>query len=331
MINPMDARLDFIRVEASHSPETLREIVEEGLSAPRKHLPCRYFYDTTGSLLFERICRLPEYYPTRTEQGILEQYAPDIIEAAGRNLTVVEFGSGSSCKTRLLLTAALDRQAQLRYVPIDISADFLRDSALILLNEYDRLNITAVAAEYNDGMEALPSSDGPRLILFLGSNIGNFTHDEATVFLARIRRKMRAQDRLLIGVDLLKDRSIIKAAYNDSEGVTALFNKNLLSRINSELEGEFDLNSFDHYAPFVEAESRIEMRLVSRREQSVRIGALSREFKLEKGEYIHTENSHKYSLESFGALSRAAGLAVQSRWLDERQWFAELLLSPVSE
>jgi L-histidine N-alpha-methyltransferase len=325
----MDARLDFIRGEASHRTETLREIVEEGLSAPQKNLPCRYFYDTTGSLLFERICKLPEYYPTRTEQGILERYAPEIIEAAGRNLTMVEFGSGSSCKTRLLLTAALDRQAQLRYVPIDISADFLRDSALILLNEYDRLNITAVAAEYNDGIAALPSSDGPRLILFLGSNIGNFTHGEATAFLARIRRKMQPQDRLLIGVDLLKDRSIIKAAYNDSEGVTALFNKNLLSRINSELDGEFDLDTFDHYAPFVEGEARIEMRLVSRREQSVRIGALNREFKFKKGESIHTENSHKYSLESFGALSRAAGLAVQARWLDEKQWFAEILLSPV--
>lgn len=330
MINPTPARLDFIRVDASHRPETLRDIVEEGLSAPQKRLPCRYFYDTAGSHLFERICRLPEYYPTRTEQGILERYAPEIIAASGRDLTVVEFGSGSSCKTRLLLTAALDRQAQLRYVPIDISADFLRDSALILLSEYDRLNITAVAAEYNDGIDALPASDGPRLILFLGSNIGNFTHDEATAFLTRIRRRMRPQDRLLVGVDLLKDRSIIKAAYNDAEGVTALFNKNLLSRINSELEGEFDLNAFDHYAPFVEAESRIEMRLVSRREQSVRIGALNREFKFAKGEYIHTENSHKYSLERFRALSRDAGLEVQSRWLDEKEWFAELLLSPAT-
>ncbi len=323
-----DSRLCFVEIEASHRPETLAEVVLNGLSAFPKRLPCRYFYDSAGSHLFERICRLPEYYLTRIEQSVLERYAEQIIASAGDRLAIVEFGSGSSCKTRLLLTAALNRQRELHYTSIDISREFLRISSLDLLADYDRLLVTAIAGEYNDAIDALPDEDLPRLLLFLGSNIGNFTHDEAVDFLARIRRKMRAPDRILVGIDLRKDPMIVEAAYNDSQGVTAQFNKNLLRRINSELGGRFDPNAFEHHAPFKRDESRIEMHLRSRYRQTVPIRALEREFVFEPGETIHTENSHKYSMAAFDAIVCQAGLAIDRPWFDPKEWFAVLLLKP---
>lgn len=324
-------RLRFLEAHGAHVPETLCQLVDEGLSLPQKTLPCRCFYDTAGSRLFEQICRLPEYYLTRTEQAILERYAGEMLEAAGNDLAMVEFGSGSSYKTRILISAALARQPALHYVPIDISTAFLRDSAETLLEEYARLSITAVAGEYRDGIEVLPAHEGPRLILFLGSNIGNFEAEEAVAFLAAIRNRMEPRDRILIGVDLLKDRAILHAAYNDSRGITAEFNKNLLHRINHELGGDFPIASFQHDAPFMEAQARIEMRLVSRSAQRVRIRATDREYAFEAGEFIHTEYSHKYTLDAFADLCRRAGLAAQHRWLDPREWFAVLLLRPAGE
>ena len=318
--------LTFIDVASHH--EQLSEVVAEGLSATPKRLPCRYFYDTAGSHLFEQICQLPEYYLTRTEQSILQRYAPEMVRAAGHDLMLVEFGSGSSCKTRILMEAVLDRQRDLHYVPIDISRDFLRASALTLLREYERLTITAIAAEYNDGIEHLPPHEGPHLILFLGSNIGNFTPDEAADFLSRIRRQMRTQDRILVGFDLLKSPSIIEPAYNDSAGITEAFNKNLLLRVNRELGANFDPDSFDHAAFLVDDPPRIEMRLVSRRDQTVHIPAIDRTYSFRQGEYIHTENSHKYSPEAFASICQAAGLAIRERWVDDREWFAVALLAP---
>jgi dimethylhistidine N-methyltransferase len=299
-----------------------------GFPAPQKTLPCRFFYDDAGSHLFERICQLPEYYLTRTEQKILEDRAPKMIAAAGGDLALIEFGSGSSCKTRILLDAVLDRQRRLHYTPIDISSEFLRASALSLLAAYDRLFVTALAAEYNDAIPLLPGHDGPRLILFLGSNIGNFEHEEAVGFLARIRRQMQKRDRILIGVDLVKERRILEAAYNDAAGVTEAFNKNLLLRVNRELGANFDPDRWEHAAPFVEEASRIEMRLVSPNRQAVFFGAFEQKVSFEEGEFIHTENSHKYTLASFAALCAAAGLGIQERWLDERKRFAVMLLKP---
>ncbi|HLK61375.1 MAG TPA: L-histidine N(alpha)-methyltransferase [Chthonomonadaceae bacterium] len=330
MTQPFHSRLEYSQVLSTQQSLPFCAVVAEGLSAPRKRLPCRFFYDRAGSELFERITRLPEYYLTRTEQAILERFAPEMIAAAGENIALVEFGSGSSGKTRLLLEAALAQQERVHYLPIDISGDFLYASSLELLAEYDRLTITALAAEYLDGIAALPRLDVPRLILFLGSSIGNFTTDEAVAFLTHVRSQMAPQDRLLIGVDLLKERSIIEAAYNDAEGVTAAFNKNLLVRINHELGGRFDLDAFDHYAPFVEAESRIEMHLVSRKPQVAPIAALEHSFSFQEGETIHTENSHKYSLSGFVALCRRAGLTLQARWHDDREWFGLLLFQPTT-
>ena len=321
-------RLDFVQVPMRHPQMELRNVVATGLDRPDRRLPCCFFYDSVGSQLFEQICDLPEYYLTRTERAILDRYAPEMIAAAGENLALVEYGSGSSVKTRLLLGAALDRQSHLRYIPIDISGDFLRESAHALLAEYDRLHITAIASEYSDAGAAVPQHNGPRLFLFLGSNIGNFDRDEAVSFLKNIRRIMKPRDRILLGVDLLKDRAIIEAAYNDAAGITAKFNKNLFVRINAELDADFDLDAFDHVAPFLEEHDRIEMRLVSRKQQSVRIGALNKTYHFAAGEYIHTENSHKHCPNQFRLLCRAAELEIQEQWRDARDWFSVLLLRP---
>lgn len=307
--------------------------VAEGLSQPQKQLPCRFFYDAVGSRLFEQICGLPEYYPTRTERAILRQHADCIIAAARSSqpdlpLSIVEFGSGSSDKTRLLLEATLKQQTNLHYTAIDISGDFLRASCLDLLQAYPLLSITGIATEYGDALRVLPNHDGPRLFLFLGSNIGNFTGEEATQFLARLKAVMRREDRLLLGIDLVKDRAILEAAYNDAAGVTSRFNKNLLERINLELGADFNPDAFQHHAPFVADQSRIEMRLVSTREQAVTIDAVETTYHFAAGEIVHTENSHKYTLDSAARMCQPAGLRIQSCWKDERHWFAELLLRP---
>jgi L-histidine N-alpha-methyltransferase len=320
----------FIDVPPSRPQEKLCSVVAAGLNVAPKQLACRFFYDTLGSQLFEQICALPEYYVTRTEQSILTRYAHQIVEATGDNILLAELGSGSSSKTRLLIKALLTQQPDLHYAPIDISAEFLRASCYDLLDDYPMLAVTGIAAEYNDGIRALPEHPGPRLILFLGSNIGNFERQEAVEFLSRIRARMTPCDRILIGVDLVKDRRVLHAAYNDAAGVTALFNKNLLVRINRELGGDFHLDRFHHEAPYNESESRIEMHLRSDRAQTVTVDYLEQSFTFEQEETIHTENSHKYTPAGFAALCADAGLNIQDHWTDEREWFAVVLLQPAS-
>lgn len=323
-----DARLKYVEVPPTLKALPFCAVVAEGLSAPRKWLPCRFFYDRQGSELFERICGLPEYYLTRTESAILRRHAADIVAAAGPRISMVEFGSGSSIKTRMLLNAAMGLQSGLHYMPIDISADFLRSSALGLLHDYSALNVTAIAAEYHDGIAVLPTDGPPRLILFLGSSIGNFTHDEARAFLAHVRASMRPEDRMLIGIDLVKDRGCLEAAYNDSQGITAAFNRNLLTRINRELGADIQVDAFAHAAPFVEEFSRIEMHLVCRRSHRAHVAAVDLTFQFHQGEIIHTENSHKYTLPGFTALCHSVGLRVRRHWTDDRDWFALLLVGP---
>lgn len=320
--------LDLIELPKSREELVFSEAVADGLSKPQKSLPCRYFYDLAGSKLFEQICELPEYYLTRTEQKIFEGNSIDIIDTLGSELAIVEFGSGNSVKTRLLIEAALNRQKHLHYIPIDISASFLKASARSLLREIDRIAITAIAAEYADAIPIIPDLGELRLFLFIGSNIGNFNRADAVSFITTIRERMHAQDRLLISFDLVKSSHILEAAYNDAAGVTAAFNKNLLTRINRELGGNFAISEFDHFAPFVQEHARIEMRLICRRPQRVCINNLQREFTFEQGEYIHTEDSHKYTFESFTEICDAAGLEIQDQWLDKREWFAVALLKP---
>ena len=327
-IQRLATNLNLIKLPKSREKQVFSEAVTDGLSKTRKNLPCRYFYDLAGSKLFEQICELPEYYLTRTEQKIFEDNSIDIIGAVGSELAIVEFGSGNSVKTRLLIDAALNRQKHLHYIPIDISVSFLKASARSLLGEINQLSVTAIAAEYGDAIPIIPDLGEPRLFLFIGSNIGNFNRADAVSFITTIRERMHAQDRLLISFDLVKASHILEAAYNDAAGVTAAFNKNLLTRINRELGGNFAISEFDHSAPFVQEHSRIEMRLISRRSQRVRISNLQREFTFEQGEYIHTEDSHKYTFESFTEICDAAGLDIQKQWLDKREWFAVALLKP---
>jgi len=309
-----------------HQEESFASAVSAGLSQRQKTLPCRFFYDKLGSELFEQICVLPEYYPTRTERGILERHASDMIARAmtgNSRLALVEFGSGSSIKTRILIDAILTRQTTLHYTPIDISADFLLESARDLQNSYSQLSVTAIASEYQDALSHVPNHpEQSRLFLFLGSSIGNFDLAGAAAFLEQIGEHMDERDRLLIGFDRIKEKSILEAAYNDEAEVTAAFNKNLLTRINNELGGNFDLERFDHHAPFVNEQSRIEMRLISQRSQHVKIEALGQTFDFMPGEFIHTENSHKHSNDSITTLAEATGLKIESTWQDDRNWLS---------
>jgi dimethylhistidine N-methyltransferase len=298
----------------------------EGLAGEQKTIPSRFLYDEVGSALFEAITRLHEYYLTRKERSILQSHAGSIISAVGKRIEMVEFGSGSAEKTRLLLEAALVNQKELRFVPIDISQAALQSSAVNLLNEHAGLDVVAIAAEYRDALHSLPTPNAPRLLLFLGSNIGNFTPLDAQSFLAGVAKQMGPDDRLLVGIDLVKDPAIIELAYNDPAGVTAAFNRNLLSRVNRELGGQFDLDGFAHRAPFLPDQNKVEMRLVAQCNQWVRIGGMKGSMRFKRGEYIHTEDSHKYSLEGFEEIAHGSGLSLVDRWIDEEKWFALTLL-----
>lgn len=305
--------------------------VSAGLSASPKRLDCRYFYDADGSRLFEAICRLPEYYLTRAEQEILLTRTTEILATCPPNLTLVELGSGSASKTRVLIEALLQRQGRLRYVPVDISRSALEQSSRALLHDYDTLQIVAIAAEYQDGLQQLSSViEGPRLILWLGSNVGNFERAAASEFLRQIRRWMMPSDRLLVGIDLRKSRAVLEAAYDDAQGVTAQFNLNLLARINRELGGHFDLQGFRHRATYDEQAGCVQMYLESVREQTVLIDRLGLTVCFSAGEAIHTENSYKYSFAEIERLAEAAGLRLEGQWLDTQQQFSENMFAPAA-
>jgi L-histidine Nalpha-methyltransferase len=274
-----------------------------GLSEHPKHLPPKYFYDTIGSQLFERITELPEYYPTRTEIGILADKAAAIASFVQDGAGLVEFGSGSSTKVRLLLKNLPRVRA---YVPVDISAEFLDQEAARLRHEFPALDIVPVAADFTAAFELPPSlRDAPRAGFFPGSTIGNFEPAAAREFLRLAARILGSRATFIVGVDLVKDRRILEAAYNDAAGVTAEFNLNILARANREIGANFDLAAFEHQAFYDAARSRIEMHLVSSKAQSVRV--LGRSFAFAAGESIHTENSYKYTVETFSALAREAG------------------------
>jgi len=303
--------------------------VLQGLSARKKYLPPKYFYDSRGSKLFEAICRTTEYYVTRTEHTILCRNADSIVAMIPKDTSLVEFGSGNSVKTQLLIEALLRRNNMLRYHPIDISSAALASSERELLQQYPSLHIGTIHAEYFDGMESLSTiSTGPKLILFLGSNIGNFEPNEAINFLSEIRNRMNADDRLLIGVDMVKDIAVLEAAYNDSHGVTAEFNLNLLRRIDRELDADFDLAAFRHLALFNPAKSRIEMHLESLEDQIVTIRTIDKQFTFVKGETIHTENSYKYSESDLRMLFGNSALNLIEQWTDEKRYFTVNLLAP---
>jgi len=313
---PLDAR--------KPGTAAFRADVLRGLSAPTKELPCKYFYDEAGSELFERITALPEYYLTRTERAIMARHAPEMAALLGRRCLLIEYGSGNSTKTRLLLDHLTSPAA---YVPVDISAEHLLRSAGALAEAYPEIKVLPVCGDFTRPLE-LPVPSAPaarRVVYFPGSTIGNFTPPESAALLRQTAGLCGGGGGFLLGADLRKEPRLIEAAYNDSQGVTAQFNRNLLVRINRELDADFVVSQFAHRAFYNAAEGRIEMHLVSRRDQVVRIGAA--EFFLAAGESIRTEYSHKYTISELTALAAAQGWAVQRVWTDEHKSFGVLYLT----
>jgi L-histidine Nalpha-methyltransferase len=325
------------------------------LASEKKPLNPKYLYDNVGSQLFEQICLQPEYYPTRTESSLLEKYAPIITNLVGSNIRIIELGSGSSSKTSILLRYLSSQNKRIYYFPIDISSSMLTESTKRLQSQFPNASIIGIRSDYNTGIDAAAvkcmaanaeeeeekkkknnrsnnNNDNnyqyAKLILFLGSSIGNFEPIAAASFLRSIRQKLRTKDFLLVGFDLQKDESVLHSAYNDNAGITAKFNLNLLARINRELGGNFELGKFKHYAFYNSEQHRIEMHLVSTIDQQVYVETFGKNFLFRKGDSIHTENSYKYSLDKIAALAMDSGFRIVKDFTDERGWFNMTLLSP---
>ncbi len=296
----------------------LQEVIA-GLPRPQKAINPKYFYDERGSALFEAICALPEYYPTRTEIDMMRDHGSEMAQCLGPGCTIIEYGSGSGRKTRMLIESA--RPAA--YLAIDIAEAQLKAAAAVLADAFPDVIIAAVCADYTRPFALPPLASGTasrRVIFFPGSTIGNFTVDEARDFLRLARAQAGAGGAMLVGVDLKKDAATLDAAYNDARGVTAEFNLNLLARINRELDGDFDVSAFRHHAFYNADLGRIEMHLVSTREQKAAVGG--RVFRFRAGETIHTENSYKYSITEFQALVRDSGFAPERCWVDPASLFS---------
>ena len=299
--------------------------VLEGLAATPRVLSPKYFYDGSGSLIFDAICELPEYYLTRTETSILRTHAKEITASWGDRVRVVEPGAGSGTKTRLILKALGEKRC-VEYVPVDIAKDHLVAAAEQMRSEIPWLNVKPIGADFVSDMPVMGSADNT-VVYFPGSTIGNFEPEDAKKLLARFARVAGANGRIVLGVDLKKDPTVLHAAYNDSQGITAAFNKNVLVRINRELGGDFDLGGFAHYAFYEPVNGRVEMHLVSTRRQEVKVGGQT--FRFGEGESIRTEYSYKYDLPGLDRLARAAGLSLGDSWLDEERRFAVLDLRPL--
>ncbi|MDB6172149.1 MAG: methyltransferase [Chthoniobacteraceae bacterium] len=308
-------------LDLAPSADEVRAEVITAIAGPQKMLPSKLFYDEHGSGLFDKICELPEYYPTRTELGIMRDYATEIAFAIGPRALIVEYGSGSSIKTRILLDHLRDAVA---YVPIDISGKYLVNSAAALQQRYPDLSIFPVCADYTRPL-VLPDVDGTvsaRIVAYFpGSTIGNLEPAAARAFLTSIRTTCGRESGLLIGVDLKKSPSTIHAAYNDAHGVTAAFNLNILRRLNHEIGSNFELDTFCHYAFYNPSLGRVEMHLVSEKQQHVFVPGIGN-IRFDEGETIHTENCYKYTLQEFTNLAADAGYRRKRVWWDAQNWFS---------
>jgi L-histidine N-alpha-methyltransferase len=302
-------------------PEIAADVLA-GLTRSPKSLPPWLFYDQQGSELFEQITRLPEYYLTRTELCILQRCAPEIVEAAGANLTVVELGAGTAAKTRALLREVMRRHLRTVYYPVDVSASALEVAADELKRELPGLHVQPLNMKNSAAFRRLPLLPGTKLVLFIGSSIGNFDSEQAVDWLRQLSVRLSPRDALLLGTDLAKDPSWLIPAYDDPQGVTERFNKNMLARINRELDGDFDLERFRHVAEWNPGESRIEIYLESRCDQAVHIGQLDLEIRFAAGERIHTENSYKYTPAMVRWMLERGGFRLERTWTDPLGWFA---------
>jgi dimethylhistidine N-methyltransferase len=306
-------------VDQAPATESFRAAVIDGLQQSQKQISSKFLYDERGSKLFDRICELDEYYPTRTEIGIMQDHVDAMGEAIGSQARLVELGSGSSLKTRVLLDHLDDLVV---YVPIDISRAHLVQAAETIAADYPETPVQPLCADYTSAFD-LPQPPQPAartVVYYPGSTVGNFRPEQARAFLGRIAEGLDGDDGLLIGVDLKKDVDVLEAAYNDAEGVTAAFNKNLLRRMNRELDATFDLDRFEHWSFWNEEEGCMESHLRSTTDQTVTVAG--EPFSFEEGETIHTEYSYKYTLDEFADLVGEAGFSVEQVWTDERDYFS---------
>ncbi|MGC2413501.1 MAG: L-histidine N(alpha)-methyltransferase [Stellaceae bacterium] len=310
---------DFTFHDLAPSEDSFRDAVLAGLGQEPKTLPCKFFYDVRGSALFEQICEVPEYYLTRTEIAILEGYASAIAAQLGAHCRLVELGSGSSRKVRILLEAA---EAPAAYVPVDISREYLREAAARLAADFPELSVVAVCADYTRSfpLPLLPGPPGKRVGFFPGSTIGNFEPEAVVRFLAHCAELLGPEGEMLIGVDLKKEPAILNAAYNDRAGLNAAFNLNLLERVNRELGGDIDIERFEHLAFYNAEKGRMELYLKSSADQTAAIAG--RRFHFAEGELIHTENSYKYAIDEFHALAQRAGFRPVQTWTDRNHLFS---------
>ncbi len=323
------SRAPILQIDDLQFDERVAAVAREGLTSLPKRLPAWLFYDQAGSRLFDEITELDEYYLTRTERGIFLRASEEILERAcnGRRLRIAELGAGSADKTRLLLKAAVNRQGTVLYEPVDVSASALDVAKRRIEHEIPSVSVAPRVMDYTDGDDRKfhlgpMDEDESRLVLYIGSSIGNFEPHQAARLLRRVRAGLEVGDAMLLGVDLAKDKATLVAAYDDAAGVTAAFNKNILARLNRELDAEFDAETFAHRAVWNKAASRMEMHLVSRIVQRVNIAALDLTVDFAAGETIHTEHSYKYQPGQVEALLAETGFRAEATWIDPKDWFA---------
>lgn len=298
----------------------MKEEVRRGLTSPQKYLPSKFFYDSVGSALFERICGLPEYYQTRTELSLLAQAAPSIMGNFKKG-NLVELGAGSNIKIRRLLDAGRERHSDITYVPVDVSESALRQNSTELLDDYSGLNVCCVIGDFTKQFEAVPLNNA-NLVTFFGSTIGNFSEHEGTALLKNIGTKLKKGDRLLVGMDMVKPKEVLEAAYNDAQGITAAFNKNILVVLNRELNANFNLSCFDHVAFYRDEHERIEMHLRANRDVSITLRDIDLSISMKKGETIFTEISRKYNNGSIHEMATEAGFMIGRCFTDPQKWFS---------
>ena len=319
--------LSYFKPSRKKTQKTFAQELSYSFNQKQKSINPKFFYDEKGSYLFKKICTLPEYYISRTEVALLRQLEEKLPNHLNGNFRLVELGSGSSTKTRTLIDILEKSQKHIEYFPIDIS-DILRDSCKELHNDYKNLCITGIIDDYEPALELVKNYDGMNnLIVFLGSSFGNYEPKAGLRFLQKINSLMKNNDLFLLGLDLTKDETVLEKAYNDSQGITAQFNLNVLSRINSELDANFDINKFVHHAVYNKNQNRIEMYLRSLEKQIVNIPKADLVLEIKKDELIHTENSFKFTISQIKEMSALSNFQIQDIWCDEKRYFGLVLLS----
>ena len=320
-------RLRYYEPSGRKSQKTFAQELSHSIRQKQKAINPKFFYDQKGSQLFEKICVLPEYYLTRTEISILKQIDGKLQSYLDGNFRLVELGSGSSQKTRLLIDMLTRLQKHVEYFPIDISK-ILKTSSVALQSDYKKLHITGIIDNYENGLEFVKNYDDMKnLIVFLGSSFGNFDPENGIKFLQKINSSMKKGDLFLVGLDLVKDKDVLCQAYNDSQGITAQFNLNVLSRINSELGGNFDTSKFVHHAVYNENQNKIELYLRSLSKQTVEIPNADLMLEIDEDELIHTENSHKYTISQIKQMFTITGYQIKDMWNDDNRYYSLILLS----